>query len=57
VAIVDATGLTGSKDLEMDTMVPGQLWINGQTESGSSAPPDPFVGGEAQSNIVDMGEW
>jgi hypothetical protein len=56
-AIVNATNLTGSKDGEMDTMVPGQLWINGQTESGSSAPPDPFVGGEAQSNIVDMGEW
>jgi hypothetical protein len=56
-AIVNATGLTGSKDLEMDTMVPGQLWINGQSGSGDSAPPDPFVGGEAQSNIVDMGEW
>ncbi len=56
-AIVNATGLSGSKDLEMDTTVPGQLWINGQSGSGDSAPPDPFVGGEAQSNIVDMGEW
>jgi hypothetical protein len=56
-AIVNATGLSGSKDLEMDTTVPGQLWINGQSGSGDSAPPDPFVGGEEQSNIVDMGEW
>jgi hypothetical protein len=57
VAIVDATGLTGSLDGEMDTNVPAQLWINAVSGSGSSAPPDPYVGGQEQSNVVDMGEW
>lgn len=57
MAIVDATGLTGSLDGEMDTNVPAQLWINAVSGSGSSAPPDPYVGGQEQSNVVDMGEW
>ena len=57
MAIVDATGLTGSIDGEPDTNVPAQLWINAVSGSGSSAPPDPYVGGQEQSNVVDMGEW
>ena len=57
VAIVDATGLSGSLDGDLDTNVPAQLWINGVSGSGSSAPIDPSIGGEAQSNMIDMGEW
>ena len=57
VAIVDATGLSGSLDGDLDTNVSAQLWINGVSGSGSSAPIDPSIGGEAQSNMIDMGEW
>lgn len=57
VAIVDATGLSGSLDGDLDTNVPAQLWINSVSGSGSSAPIDPSIGGEAQSNMIDMGEW
>lgn len=57
VAIVDAIGLSGSLDGDLDTNVPAQLWINGVSGSGSSAPIDPSIGGEAQSNMIDMGEW
>jgi len=55
VAIVDATDLTGSLDGELDTDVPAQLWISGQT--GSIAPTDPYVNNEPQSNVIDQGEW
>ena len=55
VAVVDATNLTGSLDGELDTDVPAQLWISGQT--GSIAPTDPYVNNEPQSNVIDQGEW
>jgi hypothetical protein len=55
VAVVDATNLTGSIDGELDTDVPAQLWISGQT--GSIAPTDPYVNNEPQSNVIDQGEW
>ena len=55
IAVVDATNLTGSLDGELDTEVPAQLWINGQT--GSVAPTDPYVNNEPQSNVIDQGEW
>ena len=53
VAIVNATGLTGSIDGENDTMVPGQIYL----VTGSVPPSDPYVSGSAQSNIIDQGEW
>lgn len=53
MAIVNATGLTGSIDGENDTMVPGQIYL----ATGSVAPADPYVSGSAQSNIIDQGEW
>ena len=55
VAVVDATDLTGSINGELDTDVPAQLWISGQT--GSIAPTDPYVNNEPQSNVIDQGEW
>lgn len=55
VAVVDATNLTGSIDGELDTDVPAQLWISGQT--GSIAPTDPYVNNQPQSNVIDQGEW
>jgi hypothetical protein len=55
VAVVDATNLTGSLDGELDTDVPAQLWISGQT--GSIAPTDPYINNEPHSNVIDQGEW
>jgi hypothetical protein len=55
VAVVDATNLTGSLDLELDTSVPAQLWISGQT--GSIPPTDPFVNNQPEGNVIDQGEW
>ena len=53
VSVVDATNLSGSDDFEMDTTVPGQIYL----VSGTFAPPDPVVNGNPQSNIIDQGEW
>lgn len=55
VAIVDATNLSGGIDLDEDTTVPAQLWIN--NVSGTTPPPDPSIDGIAQSNEIDLGEW
>jgi hypothetical protein len=53
MAVVNATGLTGSVDGDVDTTVPGQIYL----VSGSVAPNDPYVSGSEQSNIIDQGEW
>ena len=53
MAVVNATGLTGSVDGENDTMVPGQIYL----VTGSVPPADPYVSGSPQSNIIDQGEW
>ena len=53
MAVVNATGLTGSLDGENDTIVPGQIYL----VTGSIPPSDPYVSGSAQSNIIDQGEW
>lgn len=53
MAVVNATGLTGSIDGEEDTTVPGQIYL----VSGTVPPNDPFVSGSKQSNIIDQGEW
>ena len=53
MAVVNATGLTGSVDNDLDTTVPGQIYL----VSGSVAPNDPYVSGSEQSNIIDQGEW
>lgn len=53
VVVVDATGLSGSVDADMDVMVPGQIYL----VSGSVPPVDPYVSGSEQSNIIDQGEW
>lgn len=56
LAIVDANNLSDGGFNDVDTNVPAQIWINGQ--SGSEQPPtDPSIGGIAQSNIIDQGEW
>jgi hypothetical protein len=53
MAVVNATGLTGSVDNDLDTTVPGQIYL----ASGSVPPTDPYVSGSEQSNIIDQGEW
>jgi len=53
MAVVNATGLTGSVDGENDTVVPGQIYL----VTGSVPPADPYVSGSPQSNIIDQGEW
>ena len=53
MAVVNATGLTGSIDGENDTVVPGQIYL----VTGSVPPADPYVSGSPQSNIIDQGEW
>ena len=53
MAVVNATGLTGSLDGDMDVTVPGQIYL----VSGSVPPNDPYVSGSEQSNIIDQGEW
>jgi hypothetical protein len=52
VAIVNANNLTDGGLNDIDTNVPGQLWLNGQ-----SLPTDPSISGSAVSNIIDQGEW
>ena len=53
VAVVDATGLTGSFDGDNDTSVQGQIYL----VSGTIAPADPSINGAPQSNVIDHGEW
>jgi hypothetical protein len=55
VAIVDATNLSGGIDLDEDTTVSAQLWIN--NVNGATPPIDPSIGGNSQSNEIDLGEW
>ena len=59
VAIVNATGLPdGGFDGDLDTTVPAQLYLDGNTTTASvPPPPDPSTGGQANSNVVDMGEF
>lgn len=59
VAIVNATGLPdGGFDGDVDTTVPAQLYLDGNTTTtASTPPPDPSTGGQANSNVVDMGEF
>jgi hypothetical protein len=52
VAIVDANNLPDGGLNDIDTNVPGQLWLNGQ-----SLPLDPSISGSGVSNIIDQGEW
>lgn len=53
IVVVDATNLSGSSDGDIDTVVPGQIYL----VSGSVPPTDPYVSGSEQSNIIDQGEW
>jgi hypothetical protein len=53
IAIVDANGLSGSFDADIDTSVPAQIYL----VSGSNAPSDPIVSGSLKGNIIDLGEW
>jgi hypothetical protein len=59
VAIVDATGLPDSGfGADVDSTVPAQLYLDGNTTTtASTPPPDPSTGGQANSNVVDMGEF
>jgi hypothetical protein len=52
VAIVDANNLPDGGLNDIDTNVPGQLWLNGQ-----SLPLDPSISGSDVSNTIDQGEW
>jgi hypothetical protein len=52
LAIVDANNLPDGGLNDVDTNVPGQLWLN-----GTSLPSDPSISGSAVSNIIDQGEW
>lgn len=59
VAIVNATGLPdGGLGADVDSTVPAQLYLDGNQTNTASAPPiDPSTAGQANSNIVDMGEF
>jgi hypothetical protein len=52
LAIVDANNLPDGGLNDVDTNVPGQLWLN-----GTSLPADPSISGSEVSNIIDQGEW
>jgi hypothetical protein len=61
VAIVNATGLSNGSwlDGDVDSTVPAQLYLDGNTQTTESIqpPPDPSTNNEANSNMIDMGEF
>jgi hypothetical protein len=57
LGIVNANNLPDGGLNDNDSNVPGQLWINGQSGSTQNPPTDPSIGGIAQSNVIDQGEW
>lgn len=58
VAVVNAVGLNdGGYDADIDSTVPAQIYLNGNPTSASVIPVDPSTGGEANSNIIDMGDF
>lgn len=57
VAIVDATNLPDGGFGDVDSTVPGQIWVNGMQGSGSAVPIDPSEYGQPIANIIDQGEW
>jgi hypothetical protein len=52
LAIVDANNLPDGGFNDIDTNVPGQLWLN-----GGNLPTDPSISGSGVSNIIDQGEF
>jgi hypothetical protein len=58
VAIVDATGLQDGGFGDNDATVPAQIYLDGNATTASvSPPPDPSTAGQANSNMIDMGEF
>ncbi len=53
IGVVDANNLPTGSTNDVDTNVPGQIWLN----ADAILPSDPSVSGSAQSNIIDQGEW
>jgi hypothetical protein len=51
-AIVNANNLPDGGFNDVDTNVPGQLWLNGTT-----LPTDPSISGSGMANVIDQGEW
>lgn len=51
-AIVNANNLPDGGFNDVDTNVPGQLWLN-----GTVLPTDPSISGSGMANVIDQGEW
>jgi hypothetical protein len=61
LAIVNATGLPNGGawyDFDVDSTVPAQLYLDSNPTTASVKPPvDPSTAGQANSNMIDMGEF
>jgi hypothetical protein len=58
LAVVDATGLPDGGFGDNDSTVPAQIYLDGNDSTASVAPPqDPSTNNEANSNMIDMGEF
>ena len=58
LAIVNATGLPDGGFGDLDSTVPGQIYLDGNPTTASVAPPvDPSTNNKPNSNIIDMGEF
>ena len=59
VAIVNATGLPDGGFGDLDSTVPAQIYLDGNTTTTASIPPpiDPSANNQPTANIIDMGEF
>lgn len=59
LAVVNAVGLNdGGYDGDIDSTVPGQIYLNGNSTTSSVPPPtDPSTMGQPNSNVIDMGDF
>jgi hypothetical protein len=59
LAVVDATGLQDGGFGDNDSTVPAQIYLDGNTQTTESVPPppDPSTNNQANSNMIDMGEF
>ena len=57
LAIVGATGLPDGGFGDLDSTVPAQLYLDGNAATASTLPQDPSTNNQANSNMVDMGEF
>jgi hypothetical protein len=58
LAVVNATGLPDGGFGDMDSTVPGQIYLDGNPTTASVPPPvDPSTNNQPNSNQIDMGEF